>query len=619
MAKYLGILSGKGGVGKSLGYSEYVSLSNGSVVQIGPFIDNLMGKNEEKIKFLIAKTNNGSDELFEILEPPKELVLDIFHFNQENQSLCSEKRNPLWLMRKPAPESLIKVSYESGEIKVTREHKFIVMRSGRFVKVKAEDIKPGEDYVLIFAPEKNDNLEDRSAFIRAIFDSKGSVSKNRFELKCESKSKELIYQTSSLIRTGFGICSKIRNKISNDDKETYWSIIISGSDILRYAENIGFNDPEKKNKLLSLIKQEKLVPNKKVYPIGSLIKKIRINKNIAVHKISEILECSEQLINDYENELYPLSEDMVLKLIHAFEKLNVSGEDIYFLRSLIQSDYRFECIKEITEEKYDKPYVYDFQVCEEGGHFVHSTGIIISNTTTAINLGSALNYFDKDVTIVDGNLSTPNIGIHLGVPVVPINLHHALRGENHINEAVYLHPAGMKIVPAGISIQDLKTTNPDLLGKTIKPLNRNTEYIIIDGAAGLGREAFATIRASDQIIIVTNPEMPAITDALKTLKLCEELGKPVIGVVLTRTRPNNLDVSLKNIETILEKPVIGIIPEDRRVRLALIRKDAVVYTYPKTKASIGYKRLAANMLGINFEPEIKTESWILKVLKRLGL
>lgn len=243
----------------------------------------------------------------------------------------------------------------------------------------------------------------------------------------------------------------------------------------------------------------------------------------------------------------------------------------------------------------------------------------VGKSTSAINLASALNYFDRDVTVVDGNLSTPNVGLYLGVPVVPINLHHALRGENHITEAVYLHPAGMKIVPASISLEDLKRTNPDRLPSILGYLNSTTDFVIIDGAAGLGREALAVIGSSEEIIVVTNPELPAITDALKTVKLCEELGRHVIGIVLTRTRPNSLDVSLKNVETILEKPVIGIIPEDRSVREALTRKDAVVYTHPKCRASIGYKRLAANLLGQKYEPEVREEGWLFKVLKKLGL
>jgi septum site-determining protein MinD len=254
----------------------------------------------------------------------------------------------------------------------------------------------------------------------------------------------------------------------------------------------------------------------------------------------------------------------------------------------------------------------------------HYIGILsgkggVGKTSSSINLGAALNFFGKDVTIVDANLSTPNIGLYLGAPVVPINLHHALNGKHHITEAVYLHPAGIKIVPAGISVDELMGVNPDKLNKVIKGLENTTDIVIVDGAAGLGREANATFESADKILIVTNPEIPAITDALKTIKIAEEFGKEVVGVILCRTKPNNLDVSLKNIETILEKPVIGIIPEDKSVREALVKKDSVVYTHPNSKASIGYKKLAANLIGERYKPEDIKENFMLKVLRVLRL
>lgn len=244
----------------------------------------------------------------------------------------------------------------------------------------------------------------------------------------------------------------------------------------------------------------------------------------------------------------------------------------------------------------------------------------VGKTTSAINLGSALNYFDRNVTVVDGNLSTPNIGVHLGVPVVPINLHHVLQGKHQIREAVYAHPAGTKIVPAGISLEDIRNTTPDNLAKAVRNLDGMSDIVIIDGAAGLGREALATINASDELIIVTNPEMPAITDALKTIKLSEEMGKKVLGVVLTRTRPNNMDIALKNIETILEKPILGIIPEDKAVREALVKRDAVVYTHPKSGAAVAYKKLAANLIGQDYTEAVeKNDGFLRKIMRRIGL
>ncbi len=225
-------------------------------------------------------------------------------------------------------------------------------------------------------------------------------------------------------------------------------------------------------------------------------------------------------------------------------------------------------------------------------------------TTTSVNLGAALTYFGKDVIIVDANLTTPNVGLHLGVPVVPIHLHHVLQGKNAITEAVYAHPAGMKIVPGSLSIDDLHTTDPEKLKRAVKQLAKyKPDFIIVDGAAGLGREALNAILSVEELLIVTNPELPAITDALKTIRLAEKLDKKVAGIVLAKTMQNNMDVSVKKTEEFLDNPVIAVIPHDKAVRESLTMKDAVVFTHPKSYPAVGYKKLAAALSGMDYSEE----------------
>ncbi|MDD5178060.1 MAG: cell division ATPase MinD [Candidatus Nanoarchaeia archaeon] len=225
----------------------------------------------------------------------------------------------------------------------------------------------------------------------------------------------------------------------------------------------------------------------------------------------------------------------------------------------------------------------------------------VGKTTTSINLGTALTYFGKDTIVIDANLTTPNIGVHLGVPVLPININHVLQGKNTITEAIYEHPTGTKIIPASISLYDLKKTNPDSLKKHIRSLR--TDIVLVDCAAGLGREALLAVDAVDEILIVTNPELPAITDALKTIRLAEEMGKNVLGVILTRTKENNLDVSINNVQSILEKPVLGVIPESKSIREALTLRDSVVFTHPNSTPAINYKKLASGLIGREYTEE----------------
>jgi len=228
----------------------------------------------------------------------------------------------------------------------------------------------------------------------------------------------------------------------------------------------------------------------------------------------------------------------------------------------------------------------------------------VGKTTTSINLGTALSKLGKDVTVVDVNLTTPNVGVHLGTPVVPIHLNHVLQGRHHITEAVYEHPSGVKIIPASISIYDLKRTNPNNLNGVLRGLIGLTDIVLLDCAAGLGKEALLAMDAADDLLIVTNAELPAITDALKTIKLGEQMGKKTIGVVVTKSKKGDM-ISINNIETILDHNVIGIIPEDNSVLEALAQRDSVILTHPKSVVSVAYTKLAYDLIGRKYKEERK--------------
>ena len=243
----------------------------------------------------------------------------------------------------------------------------------------------------------------------------------------------------------------------------------------------------------------------------------------------------------------------------------------------------------------------------------------VGKTTTVINLAVAMNYFGKDVLIIDGNLSTPNIGIHLNAPEVPVSLNHVLREEAEPFEAIYEHESGIKIMPASISIKELKITNPEKMKDFKKTFKNISENIIIDCSAGLGNEATCAMEMADELIIVTNPEMPAITDALKAVKIAEEMKKPVKGVIVTRVKRDKIELSPEVVKEMLEVPILGMIPEDDYVKKSISEKNALVYLYPKSKAARAYKEVAARILDVDYDPKKDREKVLKRLLKKLGL
>ncbi|MBS3076504.1 cell division ATPase MinD [Candidatus Pacearchaeota archaeon] len=225
----------------------------------------------------------------------------------------------------------------------------------------------------------------------------------------------------------------------------------------------------------------------------------------------------------------------------------------------------------------------------------------VGKTTTAINLGAAMNYFGKDVLVIDGNLTTPNIGIHLGSPEAPINLNHVLSKKASAEEAVYEHESGLKIMPSSLSIKEMRTLDPGRIKSFKKEFKEISDFIILDSAAGLGEEALSVIEMADELIIVTNPEMPAITDALKLIKMAGEMKKEIRGVIVTRVRKNKLEMSPEVVKEMLEVEILGMVPEDICMQEALNLKDAVVHTRPKSTPARAYKEIAAKMLNLPYD------------------
>ena len=241
----------------------------------------------------------------------------------------------------------------------------------------------------------------------------------------------------------------------------------------------------------------------------------------------------------------------------------------------------------------------------------------VGKTTTAINLGAALNYFNKNVLLIDGNLSTPNVGIYLGSPDVPISLNHILSNKAEVFEAIYEHESGMKVIPSSLSIKELKKTQPEKLKNFKKRFKKMSDYIIVDSAAGLGNEAISAIELADELIIVTNPEITAITDALKTIKLAEEKRKPIAGVIITKVRGDDIEMGPNTVKEMLEVPILGMVPYDLNIPESLNMRNAVVNTHPKSKTARAYKEIAARISNEPYDSEKEREGFLERIFAKL--
>lgn len=226
----------------------------------------------------------------------------------------------------------------------------------------------------------------------------------------------------------------------------------------------------------------------------------------------------------------------------------------------------------------------------------------VGKTSLAINLATALHRLGKDVTLIDANLTTPNLGIHLGVYEVPYTLHDVLEGKISLKKATYLHPIGFKVIPSSLNVSRLSRKMRKELLHVLSEAMHKSEFVILDAAPGLGSEARLALQAGDEVIIVTNPEMPAMVDALKTMKLAKRHNAKIIGVVLNRITGYD-EMSPRNAAHFLDTEIIGLIPEDHKMKHALRRREPIVAMYPYGRTTKEFMKLAKKLCGIDIEEE----------------
>ena len=223
----------------------------------------------------------------------------------------------------------------------------------------------------------------------------------------------------------------------------------------------------------------------------------------------------------------------------------------------------------------------------------------VGKTSVIIALGAALAGFDKKVLLIDGNLSSPGLGLHLNIIDPGTTLHHVLNRTANARDAIYQYE-NFDIMPA--SIFERIEINPLKLRDKIKGLKRRYDIILIDSSPSLDQETLGVILASDEIFVVTTPDHPTLSSTLKAIKLAKQRGTPINGLILNKVHNKNFELSLKDIEGVSEVPILAVIPYDINVLKALSEFMPSTHHKPKSSGSTEFKKLAAVLIGEKYKP-----------------
>lgn len=229
----------------------------------------------------------------------------------------------------------------------------------------------------------------------------------------------------------------------------------------------------------------------------------------------------------------------------------------------------------------------------------------VGKTTLVANLGATLtNEFKKNVIVVDSNIKTSHLGLHLGLyEDLPVTLKDVLSRKTSVNYAVYIHPqTGIRLLPAPLNARDV-ILDRDRFQSVVDQLKRNYNIALIDIAPGLGRETIIASSVIDEGIIVTTPDLPAVTDAIKTIDLLKRLHKEVSGIVINRKKNEKYELSVEEICSNVECDLLSVIPEDKKVPESISKGIPLVIMDKNSLASNAMKILAGKIINENYEPQ----------------
>jgi len=223
----------------------------------------------------------------------------------------------------------------------------------------------------------------------------------------------------------------------------------------------------------------------------------------------------------------------------------------------------------------------------------------VGKTSSVVSLGSALSEFGKKVLLIDGNFSAPNLGIHLNLLNPEKHMHHVM--ERSINSKEAVHSLDhFDVIPA--DVHGDRVRNPLKLRDRLKSIKKSYDYVLIDSSPALNEETLATMLASDYLFVVTTPDYATLSMTLKAIKLAQQRGTKIDGLILNRVYDKNFELSLEDIERTSEVPVLAVIPHDVSVPEAQSNFISLLEHSPKSPGSEEYRKLAAALSGEKAQP-----------------
>ena len=227
----------------------------------------------------------------------------------------------------------------------------------------------------------------------------------------------------------------------------------------------------------------------------------------------------------------------------------------------------------------------------------------VGKTTTTANLGLAIARFGYKIALVDADFGLRNLDLLLGLEQrVIYTAIDVLEGHCSIEKALVKdkRQPNLVLLPAAQN-RTKEAISPDQMTELVAQIDNQFDYILIDSPAGIEMGFRNAIVPAKEAIIVTTPEIAAVRDADRVVGLLESEEIEKIQLIVNRVRPEmiqlNQMISVEDIVELLVIPLIGIVPDDKRIIVSTNRGEPLVLEEPPSVPAMAFNNIARRLDG----------------------
>ncbi|MCB8921146.1 MAG: septum site-determining protein MinD [Ardenticatenaceae bacterium] len=245
----------------------------------------------------------------------------------------------------------------------------------------------------------------------------------------------------------------------------------------------------------------------------------------------------------------------------------------------------------------------------------------VGKTTVTANLASALAMLDKRVVAIDADIGLRNLDVVMGLENrIVYDLVDVIEGRCRLRQAMIKdkRQPELYLIPAA-QTRDKMAVSPSDMILVCDQLRQEMDYIIIDSPAGIERGFRNAIAPSDQVLIVTNPEVSSVRDADRIIGLIEAEEKGPGYLIVNRLKPEMVArgdmLSVDDVLDILAIQLIGVIPEDESILISTNQGLPVAMTSANgSSASHAFRNVAQRVAGdsvpfLDLTPKTGLRGW----------